>query len=178
MLQCTPKRSVFCQPYFFAFFIFLFYEYQRIYCFFLFCVYGHFGFSLPHLLLLGFVFLFSAVRKKTWKTMRWYYCSCSFLSHQYLSFTVGAQTHKQNPSSAKDAIFNMTSLHLPTHLRRFFLFVFCHFASCVLCLAEKVDAHTKAAILMSTGAFSLLLQCFLSCMLFVSQRSSKNTLKL
>ena len=90
MLQCTPKRSVFCQPYFFAFFIFLFYEYQRIYCFFLFCVYGHFGFSLPHLLLLGFVFLFSAVRKKTWKTMRWYYCSCSFLSHQYLSFTVGA----------------------------------------------------------------------------------------
>ena len=61
--------------------------------------------------------------KKTWKTMRWCYCSCSFLSHHYLSFTVGAYTHKRNPSSAKDVIFNITCLHLPTRLLRF-LFLF------------------------------------------------------
>ena len=39
----------------------------------------------------------------------------------------------------------------------FFVFVFCHFASYVLCLAEKVDAHTKAAILMSIGGFMIIL---------------------
>ena len=71
----------------------------------------------------------------------------------------------------------------------FFLFVFFHFASSVLCLAEKVDEHIKAVILMNGPFVSFhlptrLLRFFflffsiLFPLFFVWQRRWTNTLKL
>ncbi|KAL2599734.1 hypothetical protein AAZV13_10G070100 [Glycine max] len=117
------ETQCFLPTLFFCLFYFLFYEYQRIYCFFSFLRLWPFWLFVAPFPLAWFHVSFFCREKKTWKTMRWCYCSCSFLSHHYLSFTVGAYTHKRNPSSAKDVIFNITCLHLPTRLLRF-LFLF------------------------------------------------------
>ena len=93
-------------------------------------------------------------------------CSCSCLSHHWLPSTVAAYTHKRTlrkfsfPSPSSAFLSHLKMRFLTPHFficpPGFCVFSFCfffHFASCVLCLAEKVDEHTKALILMSKRHF-------------------------